>query len=363
MNPEQEHPLNALAEQATKEEQKKQIFAPSRGGLRTLEGDIQEAIQERNASTASMVMAEQAKTATAISQPQKQRPSNFNKKIFIILVSIILVILGLGGAYYLYLQSPLAPSAGAVQKPSAIPSIVSTDAQKTLDLTGLTSGAARAATEKAISNVAASDGSILQIIPVEKGSDGSVGIINASDFISLLNLPAPDVLSRSLNNQWMLGTYNDNGTASPFMILTDNFFQNAYAGMISWENTMPDDFVNIFGYTNKVNNQQVASVRALSTSTLLTSSSSSSATTSSATSTLSTSTLPVYALPPASYFNIQGSWRDGVIENKDVRAFYRPDGTMLILYSFVDNNTIIITASENALAEIINRLEKQTFTR
>jgi len=129
-----------------------------------------------------------------------------------------------------------------------------------------------------------------------------------------------------LNNQWMLGTYNDNGIAMPFIVLTDSFFQNAYAGMIAWENTMPDDLVDVFGYGNKVNQQNGTSTLAL-------------------------------------YFNIQGDFKDGVIDNRDVRAFTEPNGNILVLYSFVDNNTIVITTDENALVEIINRLEKQTFIR
>ena len=308
----------------TEEEHKKQIY--SQKSLRTLEGDIQEAIQERNTSAASMVMAEQAKTVASISQPRERRPSNFNKKLFIIIASIILVTLGLGGAYYLYMQSPLAPSAPAIPKAAAIPSIVAPDAQKTLDLSGLGQNAARTAVKNALSNVGNGNGSILQIIPVQKGTNGSLNIINATDFIPLLDLPAPNVLSRSLNNQWMLGTYNDNGDSAPFIILTDNFFQNAYAGMIAWESTISDDFANVFGYSNMT-------ASGGGTSTL------------------------------ASYFNIQGSWKDGVIQNKDVRAFTKPDGAVLILYSFVDNNTIVITTDGKALSEIINRLEKQTFIR
>ena len=347
MNPEQEHPLNALTEQATEEERKKQIYAQK--ALRTLEGDIEEAVQERNVSTASIVMAEQIK---------ERRSSNLGKKFLIIFASILLVAIGIGGAYYIYLKSPLSPSAPAAPQAAAVSSIVSPDAQKTLDESGLGSGAAKLAVENALSNIGNSSGSILQIIPIEKGSAGAESIINTNDFLLGIGLPAPDVLFRSLNSQWMLGTYNDNGAAAPFMILTEDFFQNAYAGMISWEKTMPDDFANIFGYANKAAGQPAVSIAyynpiTSSTSTLLTSSSSSSENSSLATSTT----------PPAAYFNIQGSWRDGVIENKDVRAFYQPDETMLILYSFVDNNTIVITTDENALAEIINRLEKQTFTR
>jgi len=365
MNPEQEHPLNALTEQASEEERKKQIY--TQRSLRTLEGDIREAIEDRNASTASMIMAQQKQTAFSPST-QKQRLSNFNKKLMIILGSVILVLLGVGGAYYLYLRSPLAPSAPAVSKPAPIPSIVSPDAQKILDLTGLDHESARTATENSLLNIGNANGSILQIIPVEKGSAGAENLVNASGFISLLGLPAPDVLSRSLNGQWMLGTYNDAKTAAPFVILTNNFFQNAYAGMIAWEKTMPDDFVNIFGYADKAieqfNTGTPVSFTATSSASASSASSASSTPIASSTSTTSApATVPAYTPSLSSYFNIQGSFQDGVIENKDVRAFYKPDGTMLILYSFIDNNTIVITTDENALVEIINRLEKQTFIR
>jgi hypothetical protein len=242
-----------------------------------------------------------------------------------------------------------------VPKPTPIPGIVLPDAQKILDITGLGQGAARMAIENALLNIGNGNGSILQIIPVEKGSAGTENIVSAGGFISLLGLPAPDVLSRSLNDQWMLGTYNDAEIAAPFIILTDNFFQNAYAGMIAWENTMPDDLANVFGY---------ADTTTLPISFASTSPTSTSALPNFASST-ATSSIPsfVYTPPISSYFNIQGSFRDGVIENKDVRAFTEPDGTILVLYSFVDNNTIVITTDENALVEIINRLEKQTFIR
>src|ERR1035437_10144102 len=158
MNPEEEHPLNALTEQATEEERKKQIYTQK--SLRTLEGDIQEVIQERNASTASMVMAEQAKDSSSSSSEQKQRPSNYKKKSLITFASIFLVALGVGGAYYLYLQSPLAPSTPAVPKPAPIRGIVSSDIQKILDITGLGQGAARTAIENNLLNIGNGNGSI-----------------------------------------------------------------------------------------------------------------------------------------------------------------------------------------------------------
>jgi len=131
---------------------------------------------------------------------------------------------------------------------------------------------------------------------------------------------------RSLNPQWMLGNYAGNDGAIPFIILKDNFFQNAYAGMIAWEKSMADDLAPIFGYSSATSDSN------------------------------GTSTV-------ASYFGIQGTWQDGVIMNKDIRSFEKPDGTVLLLYSFVDNGTIVITTDPAALTEILNRLEKQTFIR
>ncbi|MDR3558156.1 MAG: hypothetical protein P4L61_01355 [Candidatus Pacebacteria bacterium] len=350
MNPEEVHPLNALAEQTTDEERKKQAYPQK--SLRTLEGDIQEAIQERNASSASMVMAQQKKTA---SDPVRGRrasaPGSSKKKMLIIIASMLLVALGVGGGYYLYLESPLASSVPVTPVTAAHVGIMTPDSQKTIDIGGLGSGAARAAVQSAFLNAGNENGSIMQIIPTEKGSTGTVSAETANDFLASVALPAPNVLSRSLNDEWMLGTYNDNGTPAPFMILTDNFFQNAYAGMISWENTMPDDFASVFGYAAKAVQQNGTST---STST---------STGTSTTTATSTRSIGASASTLASYFTIQGSFRDAVIENKDVRAFFDSNGDMLIIYSFVNNDTIVITTDDNALAGIINRLEKQTFIR
>ena len=323
MDPEIEHPLNTLTEQTTEEERKKQIITQK--SLRTLEGDIQEAIEKRNVSTASMVIAQQTKTEEA--PVEARQPSNSGNKILIICASILLVIMGIGGAYYLYLHSSLVPSTPVVPK-TTIPSIVTPDSQKTLDMTGQSKVKAIAAAANALTNTGNENGSVLQIIPVVKASTGKLTIVGANDFLTSTGIPAPDILFRSLDSNWTLGTYNDNGVAVPFIILKDNFFQNAYAGMIAWERTMPDNLSTIFGYTDKAREGGQ----------------------------IGTSTL-------SSYFTIQGSFKDGVIDNKDVRAFTQPDGSVLVLYSFVDNNTVVITTDGKALAEIINRLEKQTFIR
>lgn len=338
-NEPQEHPLGVLTEQAAHPENQK---APIKGrALRTLEGDIQEAVEEKNASVASIGIAEREKSRD--SGEEKGRPSSgLLKKFVIVLASVVLVLVGAGAGYYLYLKSPLAPTPAAVPVAPAFQSVVAPDSQESIDLTGLGQGAVQAAIGNALSKATGAAGSIAQIVPFVKTAAGADSPMDGPDFLSLVGSGAPDMLVRSLDPTWMLGAYEDDGMPAPFIVVTDNFFQNAYAGMIDWEPSMADDLQPVFGFGYP--SAAVAPSAAPTT----------------ATTTASTS---VSTNDISSYFGIQGSWKDGVIKNKDVRVFSRPDGTVVLLYSFVDNDTLVITTDENALAEIIDRLEKQTFIR
>ena len=71
----------------------------------------------------------------------------------------------------------------------------------------------------------------------------------------------------------------------------------------------------------------------------------------------------------SAFFQIQpaqwseGSFHDKLIKNKNVREFTDNSGNVLLLYSFIDNNTLVIAQSEAALGEIITRFENQAYVR
>jgi hypothetical protein len=46
-----------------------------------------------------------------------------------------------------------------------------------------------------------------------------------------------------------------------------------------------------------------------------------------------------------------------------VREFVDEDGKMLILYSFIDKDMMVITTDEAVLGGIVDRIEKQTYIR
>ena len=136
--------------------------------------------------------------------------------------------------------------------------------------------------------------------------------------LELMDIPAPNILARSLTPSWMLGIFTDNANnKNPFIVVTNNFFQNAFAGMLAWENVMPDDLKQYL-YSSD----------------------------------------PIFP-----YLTVRGQFKDRIIMNKDVREFVTSQGKTLFLYSFIDNSRLVIAGNEATLSEIIARLEKSAFVR
>jgi len=52
-------------------------------------------------------------------------------------------------------------------------------------------------------------------------------------------------------------------------------------------------------------------------------------------------------------------FEDGIVENKNARILHDKEGKIVIMYVFADDNTVIITNSQNAAREIIERLNSR----
>jgi hypothetical protein len=104
MNEELQHPLHMLDNQADPETKPKVILQKS---IRTYEGDVADAMTNRKTSVLSMAIAESSKK-TGADTITNEEPKNYGRKIFAVVISIVLMVVGLGGGYYLYLKSPLA---------------------------------------------------------------------------------------------------------------------------------------------------------------------------------------------------------------------------------------------------------------
>ncbi|MES3031439.1 MAG: hypothetical protein V4697_03445 [Patescibacteria group bacterium] len=318
----EEHPLHILDNQVAPEDRPKVILQKP---IRTYESDVADAMARKKTSVVTMAIAEAEKKTGNESISNKQ-PSYAGRKILIVLVSLIFIAVGLGGAYYLYLQSPLAPTSIAPVT-MQIPSLVTPDSQKLLPLTNLSREQILGAVQSAYEQSEGEVGKIYEFIPTQNSGSSTLRM-TAGEFIDSIYLNMPDTVKRSLTEAWMLGIYGSEAQKVPFIIFKTDFFQNAYAGMLGWEGAMPEQMADVLGYR-----QRAETNRDSGTSTI------------------------------ASYFAIKGRFEDRIIRNRDVREFRDDTGDLLFLYAFLDESTLVIATSESVLGALIDRIDKQTYIR
>jgi hypothetical protein len=317
---------------------------PKMKPLRTYESDVAEAMAREQASQAAIAVAEakRRQEQEALNQHAQQPEPKVSgadlKKVFLVL--LILAFLGTGviGAYYLYSRSPLAPATPSPSVQRTVASLISSDSYSLLPTDGLSEINLRAAIGRETAK-SQQTGSVREIIPT-KLVDGQTMRVGGPEMISLLDIPMPNMLLRSLGPAAMIGVYaNPEGENSTFVVVTSEFFQNTFAGMLQWESIMADDLKpylftdSILGVANIGN--QISSTTPAGEQT--------------------------EQVTP--YLTVKGHFVDRIIRNKDVREFRDENDNLIFLYSFVDNTKLVLTTEENTLSEIISRLEKAASIR
>ncbi len=396
------------------------LDSPDIKPIRTYESDVADLMSHKHTSTASIAIAE-SKKETGEEKPASHEPSHAVKDLLLVLFSLLLIAGGAFAAYYLYLQSALAPSAPTIGNANAgqqvLSALITSDFTTVLTIDGLSTNAIISKVQ-AVMTEPQPAGSIREIVPVVS-QNGNEARVSASNMLKIMNIPAPNILVRSLNDAWMLGVYaGANGQKSVFVVAKNDFFQNSFAGMLQWENLMPDDLkqylypsslTDIANTPPTAGNVQVVNplgnldsilsttsgattssrtAAAIASTTRLTQASTTIATSSttakkpstkktppasvvstttstSSTTNIVTSNASANAPTNASAlsFTLRGQFVNKIIANKDVREFTTTDGRLLFLYSFVDSATLVVASNESALSEILTRLEKQAYVR
>lgn len=148
-------------------------------------------------------------------------------------------------------------------------------------------------------------------------------ILPAQSFLSRIGAQAPLSLSRSFDDEYMLGIHRIKDTEI-FLILQPTFFENAFADMLVWEEYMAEDLSPLF--TKTLPDTSVSK----NESTIRTS---------------------------------RSDFEDKIIENKDARVLLNARGEIILLYSFVNKQTLIITTSKETLLEVFERMSAKRVSR
>jgi hypothetical protein len=240
-----------------------------------------------------------------------------------LLVLISLILLGGGGyaGYYLYTKSPLAlvqftaPKNTDSNQPQMLEnkSIFPADSKIKISIDGKNQSQIIKSIKDEFNKVGKEN--TIEEIVLTKTTNNVIQKITANELNNILRIDAPSLITRSLNDDFMIGIYNGiGGQRNFFAITTNNFFQNAFAGMIEWEKNMPSD-------------------------------------------------LKDYLYNNTDQFSLKGNYKDRIVRNKDVREYVSDNDHIVFLYSFLSNDKMIITNDELALENIIIRLEKTAFVR
>jgi len=287
--------------------------------VRTYKGDLATAIAVNHLSSINIAIAENQKMQEQIRAQEKMEPQveagDYSKSKVITFISIILVVIGLVAIGYVYFTSTSSNNVAPVQE---LPSLITTEYKDELNTTNIVKNKFVSALSSRINDTQIQVNNLYNPY-ITVGTSTGRRLVTASEFVTLMNWKMPDLIKRTLLPDFIVGMYSF-GENLPFVILKTSYFENAYAGMLQWEPDMEKDFQVIFrlpGYEN------VGGLAAELTPTTV------------------------------------KKFSDSVIVNKDVRIMRDEKEVIMLLYSIIDKETIIITVDDIAFKEIINRLNKE----
>jgi hypothetical protein len=276
----------------TPEEQKDR--APIKS-LRTYQGDVEEAISRNKYSDTTIFVAEQKRRTDHPEKTVEVKYSPRRDKLFIYLGGIFFI-LGLGAiaiVYYIRYTEKVV-----IEQQTK--TLLSFSAEKDLMIAGETRESLLEKIKNEKENFNLPINSVLYL----NTTDGK-NPVSMEKILSLLGPSQPPSLSRSFDTDYMIGVYAFD-TNEVFLILKVKDFASSYSGMLHWEKDMPKDLAKIFSIDDGL---------------------------------LSTSS----------------SFVDEALKNKDLRIFKDSSNKTQLLYSFIDQETLIITKNENIFNAIIGR--------
>ncbi len=310
--------------------QKKSEKKPAIPKIRTYKNDIAETIQKKDVSLTTITIAEKNEAKEKKSGVVESTTKNEKSTLKILLFGFgILIFLVFSGLFLFSLNKKEklpAPSDSSgfltnttnkdSQKRTAattVVSIIPADTEKGIGLYGendnvlkeISKEVKKIAIPDSIENIYLKGLSPVEGTGLEKRTQSVAG---TRELLSVWVNTMPPILARSLSEEFMLGVYTYTSSKNtPFLIFKTNSYEQTLAGMFAWEKNILNDFYRLFGLEIK---------------------------------------------------ETRGVFIDKVIDGEDTRILKNTDGEIILVYSFVDENTLIITLNKEAFVAIVSRLRQ-----
>jgi hypothetical protein len=281
--------------------------------LETYEGDAANAIKRENVSKATIAIAEekkrQAERGNDVAEHEAKRHSLVTVVIYI-MISVLCVGGGLSAIGFYVYKNVTTPQTVATRSTL---NLIPVDFIQTLDTTNLSSDTL---IKKSIDLRQSSDkpiNSVVELSLKEQQTSGTSVTTPIDVFLRTLDPNIPSTLLRSFTS-YVTGWHEREGNEAFLLIKTD-YYENAYAGMLRWEPTMARTLGSLMRDLDQKPETIDINTRLQSTN---------------------------------------GLFVDTVFENKDVREL-RSNNQIVLMYSFIDPQTLLIAGNEFAFKEILDR--------
>ncbi len=269
--------------------------------IRTFSSDLADAVKHNEMSVIKVAMAEQKHREEAAEQFS---PASATNRRYIIL-GFIIVVLAVGGILFAY-NSKSNKTPEIIPTETKIQSLIPADATTSIEVGGQTETDVPELISSAVTNVSSTDGGIVDIY-LTNSENGTKLLVSTSTFFTLIKSQIPPALLRTLSSRFMLGVVTSAGASHPFIILKTTDYETAFAAMFTWERKLYSDFY-----------------------------------------------IPL-SLNGGAVFDKK--WADLLVENKDTRILLSDKNDVALLYSFIDEHTIVITDTVATFKEVRKRLE------
>ncbi len=296
--------------------------------IETYQGDIEKLVQQKNVSVVSIAAAEavrrsQTAGTSGTATTQESVVKKWGSRAAMILGGLFLLLLAVLVLAFVYSRTrPLTPLENAPDSPFIFVDetlgleLKPNELSRTPLMTGL---------ENERKTISLSLGLMERIFlalasTTDEGRKTYVEL-GAQKLVSTLAPSMPQELLRTIKESpYLFGIHSFDGN-QPFLIVNVDSYQQAFSGMLAWESTMATELAPLF---SRIPRARIPEEN------------------------IATSTPPVSQI-----FNSR--FVDRVVENRDSRAILNESGDILLLWTFLDRNTIVITTNEYTLKEIISR--------
>ena len=278
-------------EQTSEQATKNQIKS-----LRTYQGDVEEAVLKNNYSASSILVAEQKRKEGGLLDIGIPDNSAARNKFFILVGSILLLlgIVTVSAMFYIRSKDEVI-----IQKNTK--TLIGFSEEKLMSMSNITR-------EKLVNDILVEKKSldlpVNSVLYINTANASGTPVL-AQDVLMLIAPQMSPALLRSFDGEYMLGIYSFD-TNEPFIILTTGDFANSFSGMLKWEKGMISDFEKLFSLSQNTS-------------------------------------------------STTRQFKDATARNKDFRVLQNENKKTILLYSFIDKNTLVITTNENILNAIIGK--------